>query len=66
MRDLEFCQRISYKKGFLDDPRVMANRLAVRVGTHLGHGMAVASDGKSHDAEHIPGYVTYISYWATN
>ena len=32
--------------------------IIVRVRTHFGYGMAVASDGKSHDTGHIPGHVT--------
>jgi len=30
----------------------------MRVRTHFGYGMAVASDGKSYDTGHIPSHVT--------
>jgi hypothetical protein len=40
--------------------------LVVRVGTHLGHGIAVASDGKSPDVCAIHYHVTLTRDWVTD
>ena len=41
-----------------DDDDVCEEGGIVRVRTHFGYGMAVASDGKSYDTGHIPSHVT--------